>query len=161
MSSNNQVWKLKGSVNAGITWASKEWDQIVVAHRTDLPDIADYYRGTLNVVLTEHWNPPDDERHRRASHKRGIAGTGGEIGAGLLANGNYIHPQIQVLSINGIQAEGRLYFPGISDTVWRGNDAVWGTLAPVGRIEIISKTRLRTLLGIGSDEVVEVEVELG
>jgi CTP-dependent riboflavin kinase len=38
---------------------------------------------------------------------------------------------------------------------------VWGTLAPVGRIEIISKTRLRTLLGIGSDEVVEVEVELG
>ncbi len=125
------LWKLRGRVEAGQTWVTNNWKRIVVAHSRDLPDIADDVRGTLNIQLAERWYPPDDEKHRRESHKRGVSGgLKEETGADFLANGNYIHPEVWVCSIGGKPVEGRLDFAGVGKEVWEVDGNVWGTIAP-------------------------------
>jgi hypothetical protein len=152
---------LKGRVKKGCTWASQRhnWSCVIAAHRLELPEIVDYFPGTLNVVLHVRWSPPGDELHRRASHERGMLLRREHAPeANILANGNYLHPSARVRSIKGIEVDGRLYFPGIPDTRWKNDENVWKTIAPVDRIEIISKTQLRKLLGISPDEECDVEV---
>ena len=112
---------LAGRVSNGIGWSSciveggaagDNWRRFVEAFRFQFPDIAAYAHGTFNVNLEGEWLPPDDVSHRLGAHQRGIElRQDWRIGADLLFNGNYIHPTIEVVAINGLSIEGgRLYF---------------------------------------------------
>lgn len=156
---------LSGYVQNGEGWSSENeagannWDRLIEGFRYALPEIADYVRGTFNVHLWTAWLPPGEDHHRAKAHERGMQlGERPEIGADLLRNGNYIHPDILVLSINGLPVDGgRLLFPC---RPWPAGESM-PFVGSRSRIEIISRTAIRELLGIGPrDEGLDVEVKL-
>lgn len=156
---------LAGYVKNGEGWSSRNaadannWDRLIKGFAYALPEISDYVRGTFNVQLQTAWIPPDEDQHRAKAHERGMQlGARPEIGADLLRNGNYIHPDILVLSINGQSLDGgRLFFACPTWPVGQGMPFI----ASRPRIEIISRTAIRSLLGIGPrDEGLDVEVKL-
>jgi hypothetical protein len=153
--------RMTGLVKSGVGWATKHnnWPRMVLAHQDELPDIADFVQGTLNVTLTDptQWIPPDDDYHRTASRSKGIRlKRDPKMGGDFLFFGNYIHPTIRVIEINGIAIDGLVYYAG-SDKGFTGA----GDPLPVGRlrVEIISKTKLRELLGM-QDTIAAHPVEL-
>jgi hypothetical protein len=55
--------RLKGNVHeSGTGWMTREWPRILQAHAEELPDIAQYYPGSFNIVLTDRvvWRPPNE-----------------------------------------------------------------------------------------------------
>lgn len=155
------IIRLRGRARKGISWASENWSRVVIAHRTDVPDLHDYYPGTFNIQLHESWYPPADERFRKKSHERGIElGERADLGADFLANGNYIHPLIHVRTINGVPVDGLLYFPGVRKDRWRDDPLFWERPRAKSRIEVISKMMIRQVLGLDPGSEHEVEAEM-
>jgi hypothetical protein len=120
---------------------------MVLAHRREIPDLANWVPGTLNIDLVDPcaWSPPNDDEYRRASIDLGNQSLSGDEASQLLRNGNYFHPTLRVVEISGIEVDGVVYYPGCSKPLLPN-----GELRPVtrNRIEVCSKVRLRDLLGI-------------
>jgi hypothetical protein len=142
--------RIDGLVKSGEGWATiyENWPRMVLAHQDELPDISDFVPGTFNVLLANsaQWVPPDDVQHRLRSRAKGIRlNRDVRVGGDFLFFGNYIHPSIRVVEINGIAVDGLVYYAGCAKGFTES-----GVPLPVGRprIEIISKTKLRDLLGM-------------
>ena len=152
----------RGVVSRGVGWATihKNWDRLVNAHCDELPDIGQYVPGSLNIILTDPpaWQPPRDDELRGIARRKGVKlKLEYSLGGDFLYFGNYVHPDLRVIRINGIAVDGVLYYAG-SQTAF-GSDGLPQPIAR-DRIEILSKARLRKLLGMEDDSIgYEVVVE--
>jgi len=81
-------------------------DCMVKGLSEEFPEMNAFFPGTLNINLVEppDWPPPRDSELRLAAHHQGHRST-------LLRNGNYLHPQLRIVSINGLLVDGRVYYP--------------------------------------------------
>lgn len=140
MDSSSEVL-LHGVVGPGRKWVTANWEDVCEAHRYELPEIADFFPGTLNIDLTDPqlWSPPRDEELRMEAR---CDGRNREIGIRL--NGNYVHPDCQVVEFNGIPVEAWLYYPGVSSDVWPWSDTGQPQPLKRPRIELLSRDHLRT-----------------
>lgn len=163
--------RLKGRVREGSTgWTSREWRRILLAHAEELPEITQFHSGTFNIHLTDPtvWRPPNEGYFYARSRDRGLwlakslsHEQATERGSDFLANGNFIHPQIRVVRVNGLPIEGRLYFAGIGQADWRRRAKPWPLSRWYTGVEIIARQRLRTVLSLDPHASgVEVEVAL-
>lgn len=139
---------LTGKISAGRQWVTKNREEMVKAHAYDLRE---FRRGTSNGNLIESWSPPDDERLTLKAHAKGL-----QNGYGFRKRGNYVHPNVTVVQIDGVSIIGRLYFPAGLNEEFRF------TASTRNRLEIRSKEHIRTKLGLSDNEekVVEVVLEL-
>ena len=162
---------LRGTVKKGCGWATRHgnWQRMLVAHKDELPDIEDYVEGTFNIHLTDppEWRPPDDEQLRLAARKRGHR-VGGDknipAGGDFLLCGNYVHPRLKVIALNGRAVEGRIYYAGIKPAEWPWGDFRLPQPTPRRRVEVLSKVNLRRLLGLLDEDKkydVSVTIEIG
>jgi hypothetical protein len=162
--------RLKGNVrDEGIGWVPAQCPRILRAHAEELPDIEQYCRGSFNIDLTYPlvWRPRNEGFFYARSRDRGLwlakslsAAEAFAIGSDFLACGNFIHPQIRVVCLNGRPIEGRLYFAGVGEEIWQRRTLPWPLSRRHTGIEIISKHHLRSALGFDSNANGAVEVEL-
>lgn len=156
---NESEYVLGGLLTRGLGWATSNWGDVVIAHANEVPDLASYVPGTLNLNLVNptNWTPPHDDEHRMKSILQGRSAKVRDTPSRLLSNGNYFHPTLKVVQIAGIAVEGIVYYPGCANPTLAD-----GTLRPVERcrIEVCSRVRLRELLGLpaGQDHRVEVRI---
>ena len=160
---------LSGTHNHKSTWSTlifsgglTNWQRMVNAHGTlfgDLPNISGFIQGTYNVILDTPWAPPDDDMGRTNAHNVGVTNSGQiNNGADFLEKGNYVHPDINILSINGILVQaGKLYYAG-SPTSF-STPGIPGTITR-NYLEILSTEDLETLTGTSGGESVTVIIRI-
>src|ERR1700716_3002627 len=103
------VEKLRGRVRKGQkAWVSTNWQRILRAHREEVPDLQEFVPGSFNIDLTDPpiWRPPNEGFFYTRSRERGLwlgrtlrAEEAEAAGSDFLACGNFIHPQIRVVSL--------------------------------------------------------------
>lgn len=164
---NHTDVSLSGTHNHKSTWSTlvfsgglTNWQRMVNAHGTlfgDLPSISEFVQGTYNVILDSTWTPPDDDKYRTNAYNVGVANSGGiNNGTDFLEKGNYVHPDITILSINGFPVlVGKLYYAG-SPTSF-STPGVPGAITR-NYLEILSTQDLETLTGTSGGESVTVDV---
>lgn len=139
---------LRGEVISGQSWATLHgnWPRMCRAHEDELSDIWEYFEGTLNIALTDPrtWSPPRDDELRTKAREKGLQfGNDNDRGADFLRFGNYIHPDLEVTTIDGISVSGRVYYAGSL----RGFTDDGRPLPIVrDRVEILSRDHLRDRL---------------
>ncbi len=102
---------LQVNVVSGVGWSTihKNWPRLVKAHAVDILGLEAFPPGSLNVQLDEEWTPPRDLELIIAGHNRGpCLGDDNSAGADFLRNGNYVHPDLRVVEINGVTISGFL-----------------------------------------------------
>ncbi len=130
-----------GIIGTGINWSTNNWQDMRKAHS---PELEGYVPGTLNINLGRDFPPPDDEAHSLNANRQGLARD-----IGFLRTGNYIHPAMTVVSINGHLVDGRVYYPGGV----RQDKFIWPSR---NRLEVLARVRIREALGLRDGDKVEV-----
>lgn len=151
----------RGKVVSGIQWATTHgnWERMVCAHEDELSEIHEFEPGTLNVdlVIPEEWHPPRDEELRLAARRKGVQlGDQYKKGADFLKCGNYVHPDLIVIEINGKSLEGFIYYAGSPHSFDANGEP---RQIQRRRLEILSKENLRERLGL-TDVTHKTDVEV-
>jgi hypothetical protein len=107
---------------------ANEWERICKQHQAEFPCIRTLHPGTFNLLLTERYDPPDDNRYREMAKKRGLQ---------YLIDGNHIAPCARVIEIDGHRVQCWIYRGG------HGNEPVLELLShyPLGRALEISENQ--------------------
>lgn len=109
-------------------WVDANWSRMQLAHDTNEPKALDsdfLYAGTFNISITSvdgstasSWIPQFDNVYRQQAHEVGIdRGNTFSNGSDFLFYGNYINPDVSIITIQGYPlSNGQLYYAGSLDT---------------------------------------------
>lgn len=108
------------------------------------------------------WFPPSDDTYRQEAHDVGDArGNQESDGSNFLFRGNYIHPDVTVVTINDTSIpNGQLYYAGSNDSFTTGSPLEPGAISRHS-LEILSSDDLAALLGVSEDDEVTVVLDDG
>lgn len=136
-------------------WVDANWSRMQLAHDTNEPKALDsdfLYAGTFNVSITSvdgasasDWVPPDDNTYRQQAHDLGVArGNLYSNGSDFLSFGNYINPDVAVVTIQGFPvSNGQLYYAG-------STDSFTPSIQPIDRhsLETMAEDQISTSAGL-------------
>ncbi|MCB1231638.1 MAG: hypothetical protein KDN19_15310 [Verrucomicrobiae bacterium] len=127
---------------------------MVEAHQDEWPAIAEkgFAQGSLNVYFTdrEWWTPPDEAAYRQRAREKWFA-LGSPPQLSFLERGNYIHPRLRVVEINGHEIDGRIYCPGTPEHSWPSGEEIREPKR-LDKFDILCGQNLRRLLAMPDPE---------